>query len=362
MESVMRELWFLLLVTTLLPGAERKTRHLVLVTADGLRRQEIFTGIDPRLMREKAAHMDKEDDLRRQYWAETPQQRREKLFPFLWKTLVPQGVVLGNIDRGSTVSVTNAYRVSYPGYSEILTCRAQDDRIRNNDPVQNPIPTVLEYLQQQWRLNRFQVALFGSWERFRQVGESRPGSIFLNAGYQDSDATPRIADLSRAQHEALSPWGEVRHDYVTLEMALDYLRILKPRVLYLSLGETDDWAHDKRYDRVLQTAHYFDRAVGRLWETLQSLSEYRGSTSLVVTADHGRGDNLYDWGSHGKEIPGAEFIWIAALGPDTPARGEIANAGVVHQRDVAATLLSLGGLDWRAFCGDFGRPIPQIAP
>jgi hypothetical protein len=29
---------------------------------------------------------------------------------------------------------------------------------------------------------------------------------------------------------------------------------------------------------------------------------------------------------------------------------------------VAATLLSLGGLEWRAFCGDFGRPIPQIAP
>jgi hypothetical protein len=357
----MRDLLFLVLVTTLLPAADRKTRHLVLVTADGLRRQEIFSGIDPRLMREKAAHMDKEDDLRRQYWAETPAGRREKLFPFLWKTLVPQGVILGNMDRGSTVAVTNAYRVSYPGYSEILTCRAQDERIRNNDPVQNPIPTVLEYVQQQWRLNRSQVALFGSWNRFRQIGESRPGSIFLNAGYQDSDATPRIAELSRAQHEALSPWGEVRHDYITFEMALDYLRTFQPRVLYLSLGETDDWAHDKRYDRVLQTAHYFDRAIERLWQTLQSLPEYRDSTSLVLTADHGRGSNLDDWDSHGNKIAGAEFIWIAALGPDTAPRGEIANAGAIHQRDVAATLLSLAGLDWRAFCGGFGRPIPQIA-
>jgi len=360
----MRDFLFFLLalaVTTLLPAAGRKTRHLVLVTADGLRRQEIFTGIDPRLMREKAAHMDKEDGLRRQFWAETPQQRREKLFPFLWKTLVPQGVILGNIDRGSTVEVTNAYRVSYPGYSEILTCRAQDDRIRNNDPVQNPLPTVLEYLQREWRLNRSQVALFGSWDRFRQVGESRPGSIFLNAGYQDSDATPRIAELSRAQHDALSPWGEVRHDYVTFEMALDYLKTFQPRVLYLALGETDDWAHLQRYDRVLQTAHYFDRAIERLWQTLQSLPEYRDSTSLVITADHGRGSNLEDWSSHGNKIPGAEFIWIAALGPDTSPQGEITNARAVHQRDVSATLLSLAGLDWRAFCGSFGRPIPQIA-
>ena len=32
-----------------------------------------------------------------------------------------------------------------------------------------------------------------------------------------------------------------------------HLRRAQPRVLYLALGETDDWAHDGRYDRVLET-------------------------------------------------------------------------------------------------------------
>jgi hypothetical protein len=338
-----------------LPAADRKTRNLILITADGLRRQEVFTGMDPLLMREKTAHMDKADAVRNLYWAETPEARREKLLPFLWKTLVPRGVLLGN------VTVTNGFRVSYPGYSEILTCRAQDDRIRGNDPIQNPRQTVLELFREQWKLDRTQVALFGSWARFRHIGESRPGSIFLNAGYQESDATPRLAELSRVQFDALSPWDEVRHDYITLEMALDYLKTVKPRVLYLALGETDDWAHGNRYDRTLQTARYFDGALERVWETVQSLPEYRDRTSLVISVDHGRGSRLDDWSKHGNKVPGADQIWIAALGPDTPAQGALTSGPAVHQRDIAATLLSLAGLDWRGFCGEFGKPIPQIA-
>jgi hypothetical protein len=346
----------LLFCAAALAPADRRTRNLVLVTADGLRRQEIFAGLDPLLLQAKEAHMDRAEGHRRRFWADTPEERRRKLFPFLWSTLIPGGVLLGD------VSVTNAYRVSYPGYSEILTCRAQDDAIRGNDPVQNPIPTVLEHLRRIWKLERSQVALFGSWDRFNHLAESRPGSIFLNAGYRDSDATPRIRSLSRMQHEVLSPWDEVRHDYFTFEMALDYLQTIKPRVIYLALGETDDWAHQRRYDRVLDTAHYFDRALERLWQTLQSLPEYRDRTSLVITVDHGRGSRLDDWHSHGAKIQGAEQIWIAAIGPDTPAQGAPAGLPAARQRDVAATLLSLAGLDWREFCGEFGRPISAIAP
>jgi hypothetical protein len=68
-------------------------------------------------------------------WKLQPEERRRALLPFLWGTLAPAGIVLGNVSKGSSVQVTNRYRVSYPGYSEILTGRAQDDAIRGNDPV-----------------------------------------------------------------------------------------------------------------------------------------------------------------------------------------------------------------------------------
>jgi hypothetical protein len=348
----------------LLSGAERQTRNLILVTADGLRWQEVFRGLDPLLRTEKEAGMAEAgaDALRQRLWAETPRERREKLLPFLWQTLAARGVILGNRDQRSTVEVTNAYRVSYPGYSEILTCRAQNDRIRGNDPIRNPRETVLEYVKRAWRLRTGQVALFGSWDTFRFIGESREGTVFLNAGYRDAQGSARLEELSRVQHEALTPWPEARHDYVTVEMALEYLRRFQPRFLYVALDETDDWAHAKRYDRVLETAQYFDHALRRLWETAQSLPAYRGKTSLVVTSDHGRGSQLADWTSHGTKVEGAAYIWLAAMGPDTPARGEAGAGETYRQRDISATLLSLAGLEWQGFCEGGGQPVELIAP
>src|SRR5947199_5855054 len=105
------------------------TQNIILVTADGLRWQEVFHGIDPMLANLKAVHMDKAEARRKKYVRPTAPESREALMPFFWKQLVPQGIVLGN------VKVTNAYRVSYPGYSEILTGRAEDTLIRNNDPI-----------------------------------------------------------------------------------------------------------------------------------------------------------------------------------------------------------------------------------
>ncbi len=351
-----------LLVGSLAGAKDRKTQNLILVTADGLRRQEVFRGIDPLLMGEKAAGMDKAEGLRRRLEAATPEQQRERLMPFLWRRVATRGVVLGNVEKGSAVMVTNSFRVSYPGYSEILTCRAQDDKVRNNDPIRNPHQTILELVRRKWSLARPQVALFASWEIFRFIGESEEGSVTINAGYQPAAGTPRMEDLSRIQMEALSPWSSVRHDYVTAEMAFEYVKKFKPRLLYLSLGETDDWAHDKRYDRVLQTAQYFDRSLERLWQLLQSMDEYRDRTTLLVSSDHGRGSQLSDWFEHGARVQGAEYIWLAALGPDTPARGEATNTATVYQRDIAATILELLGIDWREFCGDGGgRPVDLIA-
>jgi len=348
----------LLLVSAALPG-ETRTRNVILVTADGLRWQDLFSGIDPVLMKEKAAGMARATALRERLWRESPEARRAELMPFFWTTLAARGVALGNLRRGSSVAVTNAYRVSYPGYSEILTGRAQDDAIRNNDAIRNPTPTVLEFLRAKLGLGKSQVALFASWSVFDFIGESQPGTITINAGYRETGASDRARELSALQFEAWTPWDEVRHDYVTLELALDYLRREKPRVLHIALGETDDWAHDRRYDRVLTSIQYFDSALRRIWEFMESSPDYRGQTSLVVTSDHGRGSTLADWNGHGDKVKGAEQIWVAVAGPDTLAQGEAANSSALHQRDVAPTIVELLGIDYRDYRGVAGHPIPQ---
>ena len=79
----------------------------------------------------------------------TPEERREKLMPFFWKELMAKhGSIAGNRALGSSVTLTNTHRFSYPGYSEILTGEAHDDVIKSNDRMQNPYRTVLEELKE----------------------------------------------------------------------------------------------------------------------------------------------------------------------------------------------------------------------
>jgi arylsulfatase A-like enzyme len=337
---------FLTLLPALLPAADpTQTRNVILVTADGLRWQDLFHGIDPLLAHEKSVSMDpsnKDADDRRRRFA-----TRESLAPFFWRAIAKNGVVLSN------VNVTNSFRVSYPGYSEILTGRANDDVIKGNDPIQQPNETVLEFLKRKLALSKDRVALFSSWDHFHYIAEHTPGSIIVNAGYQDSPSSPA---LSRLQHVTPTPWDEARHDSFTFELALEYLAKQKPRVLAISFDETDDWAHAKRYDRVLDMIHNFDEFLQKLWTTIQSMPEYRDSTTLIVTSDHGRGSTLTDWSGHGSKVQGADKIWMAIMGPDTPAAGEIQTHA--EQRDIAPTMIKLLGQNPKDYQGATGAPIP----
>jgi hypothetical protein len=315
--------------------AESRTKSIILITADGLRWQELFGGLDDSLVG-KATH------LRDRFGKGTPEERRAVLMPFFWTKLAQRSVVLGNVQKGSSVQVSNAFRVSYPGYSEILTGRAQDDVIKGNNKIQNPTETILEFLKRKWNLPKNKVALFGSWDVFGFIGESKPGSVYINSGYQDEPSMPA---LSRIQNEAMTPWDSVRHDYVTFEMALEYMRREKPRVMYIALGETDDWAHDKRYDRVISSIQYFDDALRRIFEFVDKTPEYRGSTTIVITTDHGRGSTPEDWNSHGSKVAGAEQIWLAISGPDTAAKGEVSNSKPMFQRDIVPMILDTVGIE-----------------
>jgi len=339
-----------------------KTRNLVLVTADGLRWQDLFNGIDPRLMKEKEAGMNETGapGLRDRLWKATPEERRMTLLPFFWGTLAPAGVVLGNVTKGSSVQVTNRYRVSYPGYSELLTGRAQDDVIRGNDPVQNPTPSFLQVARQRMKLGHQKVAVFGSWDMFHYIAESHRGDIFVNAGYEASPVpagNPRVAELNKLQMQARYMDESARHDAFTFGLAMEYLKSVQPRLLYIALDETDDWAHARRYDRVLNSIQFLDEALHELWTWIQSSPAYRDSTTLMVTCDHGRGSTLADWHGHGDDVDGANQIWLAVVGPDTPHTGEARQTEIYHQRDIAPTALKLLGIDITGYSGVLGKPI-----
>ena len=124
----------------------------------------------------------------------------------------------------------------------------------------------------------------------------------------------------------------------------------------MSYGETDDFAHDGRYDQMLWAAQRADRFIGELWTALQADPTYAGKTTLIVTTDHGRGlEGKEAWKHHGKPFAGSDQVWIGAIGPGV--RPGAKPEGCASSSQVAATALAALGVDWRAFDPAAGKPL-----
>jgi hypothetical protein len=276
--------------------------------------------------------------------------------------LIPKGVIHGNPKLHSSVRVKNPHQFSYPGYAEILTGRPQPT-IDSNDPVQNPAPTILDFVKEKMKLSNLQVAAFGSWDRFNEICTHSPESFLVNAGFEDLPEnlqTDYSRTLNRLQRQMLTPWDTVRFDATTFGFALEHLKTQKPRLLYIALGETDDWSHEKRYDRYIEMANYLDICLVELWNMLQSMDQYRDCTTVIIATDHGRGDTPLDWDGHGAKIRASGDVWIAAAGPDTPHKGELSNTPNHFQASAAATVLRFLGLDYKEFSSEAESPIQEM--
>ena len=323
-----------------------KTDNLILITLDGLRWQELFGGADSVLIRNNAFVAEPEA-LIEQFWQRNRESRRALLMPFCWQTIATQGQIYGNRWRGSNVDVTNHFRFSYPGYNEILTGFA-DERISSNDKIDNPNVTVLEFINKQGGF-RGRVAVFGSWEVFPFIINETRSGIPVNAGFREAggeELTWREEFLNELQRQIPSPWRTVRLDAFTHHYALEYAKKRHPRLIYIAYGETDDFAHDRKYDAYLHAAQRADRFISDWWSWAQSEPRYRDRTTIIITTDHGRGDgNL--WYDHGEKVIGADHIWLAAIGPDTPPRGEITIPSQLYQNQIAKTIATLLGVDYR---------------
>jgi hypothetical protein len=360
----MKFLPILLLFAGALPAAAAPAvRNVILVTIDGLRWQEVFGGAD-------AALIDKDNGgvpegaqaaLKREFLAATPEERRARLMPFFWSTVPAAGQVFGNRARDSRVEVANAENISYPGYNELLTGRA-DPLITSNTPIPNPNVTVLEWLHgRPGYADR--VAAVAQWRVFTSimnVGRSRLPVWVTDSPLPAGPVSPRLRELERWMTD-IPPIAAGEHfDAFVYESALDHIARLKPRVLLVAFGEPDSWAHARRYDRYLQAAQRCDRFVRQLWEHLQTLPEYRGTTAVVLSPDHGRGTECHDWTSHGKKIPRSEETWLAAFGPGIAPRGERESTPLVRQAQIAATVAALLGEDWLAAAPGAAPPVPGL--
>lgn len=334
-----------------------QAENVILITLDGLRTEEVFGGADERLMLPDLGVKDK-DACIAEYGGETAEQRRRKLLPFIWNRVEKDKAwIAGDVQLDSECVVTNGKYFSYPGYSELL-CGFADDRIDSNAKKNNENTTVLEFLNDQPELIG-SVNAFCSWDVFPYIINEDRSGIVVNAGWMPLTVgdPSRLDVLNNAADNLFHEWAGVRYDVFTASGAMECMKADLPRVLYISLGETDDWAHAGRYDRYLLTARQNDNLIKQIWLQAQRLNQYRDKTAFVITTDHGRGDGREGWKNHGKHLPGSEHIWIAAFGAGVSKSG-LDRGGEFTQSQIAATVAKLMGYNFAETNDKVAKPLP----
>ena len=323
-----------------------KTENIVMMAMDGMRWEEIFGGIDSSLLNDPRYTSDK-GDLGHAYWSADIKQRRKKLMPFFWNTIALKGQLYGNRWLNNKVDVANPYKFTYPGFSETVTGNP-DSAVNSNKLVINKNYNVLEFINQQKGFEG-KVATFPTSDLFPYLLNKWRNGLFVNSN-DDSIPfdTPVIRMLNEMEKLAAKPTGE-RPDLLTYFAAKEYLKEKRPRLLYIPLGETDAFAHDGLYDQYLGVAHAEDGMAKDIWDLLQSITQYKDKTTLIITCDHGRGAKIKEqWRDHGVTVEDSGEIWFAIIGPDTKPFGEMSTNAQLYQGQLAATMAALLGFHYTA--------------
>jgi len=221
----------------------------------------------------------------------------------------------GLIRGGEAFKASGPNYVSLPGYREIASGRAPSD-CHDNDCAPVREPTLLDELHAAG-LGPEQVAAIGSWDRLDRAVASDAAALAVSVGRTHGASRDRL----RVDEEAASlldagarscSWpgdGDYRPDAITSALALKYARVVRPRFLWVALGDTDEHAHHGDYAAYLEALRRADQFLGELMRTTDE------DTLLLVTTDHGRSVNFRD---HGR-APESGAGWLVAAGPGVDA-------------------------------------------
>ncbi len=322
-----------------------KDTRLVIITIDGLRWQEVFQGAEENLMTDSKQVRDVEQ-LRQTYWRATPELRRKALMPFVWNTIAKQGTIIGNRNLNSIMQVANKTNISYPGYSEMMTGMV-DEKITSNDPVNNPHGNVLEAANRDLRY-KGSVVMYGSWKSTRFAIHNEQAGIPASVSYEPSVAkskSPRLQLAERMLEGMPHYWRSEHFDAFTYAFALETLLADHPKVMWISFGDCDEWAHARKYDFYLDAANATDAFIRDIYEAMEADKFYKGKTTYLITCDHGRGFGN-EWANHGSGTKGSEATWVMLFGKGINAKGETTENGPFYTKQVAATIASILDVDF----------------
>lgn len=307
--------------------------QVVLVVLDGVRPREVFEGIDADLALQQGL-------------APSTSDTAERLMPNVSR-LSQAGVILGRTSDNETIWASGPNFLSLPGYREIMTGRPSTD-CQDNDCPSVQRPTLADDFRALTDDPR-NVAIFSSWEGIERAVTRAPSTMVVSCGRRHGSNLDRITDdpalaaWFRAGEQASPEPGEqdFRPDDITAALGLSYLERVHPHFLFLGLGEPDEYAHKNDYAGYVRSLRAADRVIGRIATYLDEAASRGQRSLLLVTTDHGRGD---DFRFHGGDVPESGRVWLLASGLGVLRKETRPVSRMVHLADIAPTIRSITGV------------------
>jgi len=250
--------------------------------------------------------------------------------PTLHRWMTTEGATVGAPGHGEMWSSGPNF-VSLPGYTEILTGRPS--ACQTNQCAAIDAPTIVDEVLD----HGGDAAVVASWEILEQAAAREPRRAAVSVGRHHVEHPDlfdaRLLEVGRAA----GPWpgsGDYRPDALTARVALELFARHVPKLAFVGLGDTDEWAHHGDRRRYLASLRAADAFLGDLEKRVGD------HAAILVTADHGRNAAFRDHGGGWHE---SGRVWLIAKGAGIEARGSI-DEPMHHLADIAPTVRCLLGL------------------
>lgn len=282
-----------------------KTKHVVLIVVDGPRYSET--------------------------WGDSTRIR----IPFQNTVLLPQGCMLSNF-RNSGDTWTNA------GHTALSTGVYEPLENGGNQFPTNP-------------------SFFQYWRKFTDAPPEKAwvitskDKLYVLANTADEQFQTKW--MPRYDCGNSGPFSGYREDSVTTAKALATLTQYHPDLMLINFREPDVSGHSGNWNNYLAGIVNTDQYIAQIWNALQDDPYYAGTTTLIVTNDHGRHlDTVADgFRSHGDGCEGCRHIGFVAAGPDF--KRNFTTSVTYDQIDVPRTIAELMGFPMPAAQGKVMREI-----
>ena len=178
-----------------------------------------------------------------------------------------------------------------------------------------------EKVRRKFALPYEKVAVLGSWDAICR-GALRENSLVLNSCGQTDVPLVGHEDINLESKKNPPVWENARLDKYTWEHGFRYIKNHKPRLVTLSMDDSDEYGHDRQWDNYIGSLKSYDQKIHELFLLLETMPEYKKETMVIITTDHGRGKKRW-WGH--TLMRQARPIWMYLKGPGIPKKGSISH-------------------------------------